>query len=203
MRANLDGLVTSAKVVADGGLISFPTDTVYGLGCDPLNESAVKRVIKAKGGRTKAMPVLVLDLDSARRLANISDAGKKLAITFWPGALTIVQEAREIIPTNLAPQGTVGLRSPNHAICLELLRLCSGYLVGTSANRTGVAPAVSAERALETFSNSVDLVLDGGKSPLGVASTVVDLTKNRLLVLREGPISKEEILECLRRNEPR
>lgn len=195
--------MVAAKVVAGGGLISFPTDTVYGLGCDPLNEPAVEKVIKAKGERTKAMPVLVLDLESARRLAEISDVGKKLAAKFWPGPLTIVQQAREIIPTNLAPQGTVGLRSPNHALCLELLRLCSGHLVGTSANRTGGAPAVSAEEVLKTFSGSVDLVLDGGKSPLGIASTVVDLTKNRPLIVREGPISKEEILECLRRKEPR
>jgi L-threonylcarbamoyladenylate synthase len=198
----LEGLVTAAKVVAAGGLISFPTDTVYGLGCDPLNCFAIEKVIKAKGGRTKAMPVLVQDLESARRLAHISDGGRKLAEKFWPGPLTIVQEARAIVPRILVPQGTIGLRSPNHAICLELLRLCSGHLVGTSANKTGYAPAISAE-ALNVFSGSVDLVVDAGKSPLGVASTVVDLTKNRLLMLREGPISKEEILECLRRNEPR
>lgn len=203
MRANLKGLAAAAKIVAAGGLICFPTDTVYGLGCDPMDGSAVEKVIKAKGERTKAMPILVQDLESARKLARISDGGRKLAQKFWPGPLTIIQQAREIVPTILVPQGTVGLRSPNHVICLELLRLCSGHLVGTSANKTGYAPAISAEEALKVFSGSVDLVLDAGKSPLGVASTVVDLSKNRLLILREGPISKEEILECLRRNEPR
>ena len=190
--------MAAAEVVAAGGLICFPTDTVYGLGCDALNSSAVEKVIKAKGERTKAMPVLVQDLESARKLAHISDGGRKLAQKFWPGPLTIIQQAREIVPTILIPQGTVGLRSPNHAICLELLRLCSGHLVGTSANKTGYAAVISAEEALKVFRDSVDLVLDAGKSPLGVASTVVDLSKNRLLILREGPISKEEILECLR-----
>lgn len=203
MRADLEGLIAAAKVVAAGGLICFPTDTVYGLGCDPLNASAVEKVIKAKGGRTKAMPVLVKDLESASKLAHISDGGRKLAEKFWPGPLTIVQHAREIVPTVLVPDSTVGLRSPNHAICLELVRLCSGHLVGTSANITGHPPAISAEEAVKVFGDSIEVVLDAGKSSLGVVSTVVDLTKNRPLILREGPIGKQEIFRCLRRKGPR
>jgi L-threonylcarbamoyladenylate synthase len=201
--ADLHGLMAAATVVATGGLVCFPTDTVYGVGCDPLNTSAVEKVIRAKGGRIKAMPVLVKDLEGACTLAHISDGGRKLAVKFWPGPLTIVQHAKEKVPKVLAPNRTVGLRSPNHAICLELLRLCSGCLVGTSANITGHPPAISAEEAVNVFGDSVDLVLDAGRSPLGVASTVVDLTKNRLLILREGPIGKEEILRCLRRSRPR
>jgi len=203
MKADLEGLTAAAKVVAAGGLICFPTDTVYGLGCDPMNASAVENVIKAKGGRTKPMPVLVKDLESARTLAHISDGGQKLAEKFWPGPLTIIQLARKTVPAILVPDRTVGLRSPKHAICLELLRLCSGYLVGTSANLTGNPPALSAEEALRVFCDQVDVVLDGGRSPLGISSTIVDLTKESLAILREGPIGREEILRCLKRSKPR
>jgi L-threonylcarbamoyladenylate synthase len=169
MKPDLEGLTAAAKAVAAGGLICFPTDTVYGLGCDPLNPSAIGDLVKAKGGRTKAIPVLVSSLNNASELARISIGGRKLMEKFWPGPLTIIQESRGIVPRLLAPDGTVGLRSPNHVICLELLRLCSGYLVGTSANMTGHPPAVSANEAAKTFGNRVDLILDGGRSPLGIS----------------------------------
>lgn len=203
LKADLDGLAAAARVVAQGGLICFPTDTVYGLGCDPLNAFAVENARKTKGGRIKAMPILVKDLESARELAFISESARKLAEAFWPGPLTIVLSARGILPSNLVPEKTVGLRSPGHRICLELLRLCSGYLVGTSANLTGNPPATTAEDAVRAFGDSVALVLDGGRSPLGVASTVVDLSGERLSILREGPISGKEIFRCIKGVRPR
>jgi L-threonylcarbamoyladenylate synthase len=198
LKANLEGLAAAAKVVAEGGLICFPTDTVYGLGCDPLNASAVGNVTKTKGGRIKAMPVLVKDLEAARVLAYVSDGARKLAEKFWPGPLTMVLRARDILPSILVPENTVGLRSPNHPVCLELLRLCSGHLVGTSANLTGNPPATTADGAMKMFGDSVELVLDGGRSPLGIASSVVDLTGEHLSILREGPIGRKQILRCLK-----
>lgn len=198
MTADLDGLALAADVVKKGGLVCFPTDTVYGLGCDPRNSSAVERLMGAKGGRTKAMPVLVKDLENAERLARLHDGAKKLARKFWPGPLTMVVPALETLPSILVPDGTVGLRSPKHAVCLTLLGLCFGALVGTSANMTGRRPAVSAEEAAENLGDRVDLVIDGGRAPLGLASTVVDLTKSKLNVLREGPIGRAEIMRCIR-----
>ncbi len=203
MKADLEGLAAAAAVVAKGGLICYPTDTVYGLGCDPLNPSAVESVMKAKGARTKAMPVLVEDLEDADRLAHVSDRARRLAQEFWPGPLTIVLAAKDVLPPILHPEGTVGLRSPNHAICLDLLGLCSGALVGTSANMTGKPPATTAEEVVRELGDRVDIVLDGGRSLLSVASTVVDMTKNRLRVVREGPIGRGEISRCLRRSRPR
>jgi L-threonylcarbamoyladenylate synthase len=198
LKANLEGLAAAAGVVGKGGLVSYPTDTVYGLGCDPLNPSAVERAIRVKGDRKKPMPILVKNLQSAERLAHFSDRAKKLAQKFWPGPLTMVLPALEVLPTILVPNGTVGLRSPKLVICLDLLGLCSGALVGTSANLTGKAPAVSAEEVVRELGDRVDLILDGGRAPLGVASTVVDLTKPGLTVLREGPIGRAEITRCLR-----
>jgi L-threonylcarbamoyladenylate synthase len=199
IKADLEGLAKAAAVIAEGGIICYPTDTVYGLGCNPLNASATERVAIAKGGRTKPMPVLVKQIQDAERLGYISENGRKLAQEFWPGPLTIVVRAKGLLPKIIAPNGTVGLRSPKHAICLDLLGLCSGVLVGTSANRAGRAPATTAADAASVFGDGVDLVLDGGKSPLGMASTVVDLTKKRLAILREGPVGKKDLLKCLRR----
>lgn len=198
VKADLDGVTAAARLVAKGGLICYPTDTVYGLGCDPLNLTAVENVMKVKGERAKAMPILVRNLESAAELAYMSDSARKVARQFWPGPITLIQKAKENVPKLLAPQGTVGLRSPNHAICLELLALCSGFLVGTSANITGRSPALSGEEALKIFGDRVGIVLDAGRSQLGIASTVVDLTGDHLSVIREGPISRDEILRCLR-----
>jgi L-threonylcarbamoyladenylate synthase len=198
IKADFDGLTVAAKVVGKGGLICFPTDTVYGLGCNPLNSSAVNRARLAKGVPTRPFPVLVKGIENAELLAQMSDRARKVARKFWPGPLTLVLPAREILPRNLVPDGTVGLRSPNHSICLNLLSLCSGALVGTSANATGRPPAVSAEEAARVLGDNVDLILDGGRAPLGLASTVVSLTKPTFAIVREGPIGAQEIMKCLR-----
>ncbi len=198
LKADLDGLAAAAAVVSNGGIICYPTDTVYGLGCNPLNTLAIEKVIKAKGSRTKTMPVLVGGLEDAERIVHFSGGARMLAKKFWPGPLTIVLPAKEAVPQLLAPERTVGVRSPKHPICLDLLGLCSGKLVGTSANLTGKPPAIEAGDAVKSLGDSVDLVLDGGKSPIGVSSTVADLTKDRLTILREGPIAKREIMQCLK-----
>jgi L-threonylcarbamoyladenylate synthase len=198
VKADLDGLAEAAATVARGGVISYPTDTVYGLGCDPKNEAAVGRLVNAKGGRTKPMPVLVKTVQEAEGYGYVSENARKLAAKFWPGQLTIVLAAKESLPQLLVPSGTVGVRSPDHALCQELLGLCSGALVGTSANLSNKPPAISAEQVVNELGDQMDLVLDGGRARIGVASTVVDLTKPRPTVLREGPIGAEEIMKCLR-----
>jgi len=198
LKADLEGLAAAAAIVRQGGVICFPTDTVYGLGCDPLNASAVGSLLQVKGARTRPMPVLVKDMEAGKRLAKFSEHASRLARGFWPGPLTIVLPALGVLPEILVPHKTVGLRAPKHAICLSLLGLCSGALVGTSANRTGEPPAVTAEQVVSTLGDRIDLVLDGDTTPLGVASTVVDLTGSTVAILREGPIAKSEIMRCLR-----
>lgn len=202
LKADLEGLTAAVEVVAKGGLICYPTDTVYGLGCNPLDSSAVERTRRVKGVPTRPLPVLVKDIENAERLAQMPDRARKLARKFWPGPLTLVLPALGVLPENLVPDGTVGLRSPKHPICLTLLGLCSGALVGTSANLTGKPPAVSAEEAARDVGDRVDLILDGGRAPLGVASTVVNLTKPTFAILREGPIGAREIMNCLRGGNP-
>lgn len=198
LKADLEGLAAAAYVVKKGGLICYPTDTVYGLGCDPLNASAIERAMRAKGERAKPTPILVKDLENARRLALVSASAEKLARNFWPGPLTLIVRSLDVLPGILVPDGRVGLRSPKHAICLELIGLCEGALVGTSANLTGKPPATTAEAAVKELGDRVDLVIDGGRATLGVSSTVVDLTAPKLIILREGPIGRTEIMRCLR-----
>jgi len=202
-KADLEGLAEAAATIANGGIVCYPTDTLYGLGCDPLNTQAVRRTMDAKGARSKPMPILVKDLATAEKFAYVSDKARRLAQAFWPGPLTIILQAREVLPTSLISQGKVGIRSPKHQICLKLLGLCSGQLVGTSANLTGRPPATTAKEALNQLGDHVDLILDDGRVSLGVASTVIDLTKPRLKVLREGPLGREEMVNVLRSRKPR
>jgi len=197
VKADADGLVLAAKLIAEGGIISYPTDTVYGLGCDPFSQHALERVMNAKGDRSKPMPILVKTLQDGRRIAEFPEKAAKVAARFWPGPLTMVLRAKASVPKALVPSGTIGVRSPKHDTCLNLIGLCSGYLVGTSANQTGKAPATTAEEVVAGLGDKIDLVLDGGRAPLGVASTVVDLSSN-MTVIREGPISREALLNCLR-----
>ena len=190
----------AAKLVAEGGIVSYPTDTVYGLGCDPFSQHALKRVMEVKGGRKKPLPILVKTLQDALRIADFSEKAVKLAVRFWPGPLTMVLRAKAEVPQMLAPFGTIGVRSPKHMACLSLVGLCSGYLVGTSANQSGKAPATTAEEVVTGLGDRIDLIVDGGRAPLGVASTVVDLSRE-FTVIREGPISRETLLNCLRNSE--
>jgi L-threonylcarbamoyladenylate synthase len=197
VKADMDGLRVASEVVVQGGIVSYPTDTVYGLGCDPFTPSAIERVMKVKGNRKKPLPILVKTLQDGRRFAEFPERAVKLAQEFWPGPLTMVLRAKPIVPQLLAPSGTIGVRSPRHSTCLSLLGLCSGHLIGTSANRTGETPTTTAEEVVRDLGDRVDVVVDGGRTVLGVASTVIDLSSNFVL-LREGPISSDALLTCIR-----
>jgi L-threonylcarbamoyladenylate synthase len=197
VKADIDGLAAASKIIAGGGIVSYPTETVYGLGCDPFAPHSIERVMRIKGNRKKPLPVLVKTLQDGQRIADFSEKAIKLAKEFWPGPLTMVLKAKTLVPSVLAPSGTVGVRSPQHPICLSLLGLCSGRLIGTSANQTGMTPATTAEEVVRDLGDRIDMVVDGGKTMLGVASTVIDLSSN-FVVLREGPIPQEALLKCLR-----
>jgi L-threonylcarbamoyladenylate synthase len=144
------------------------------------------------------MPVLVHGIADAEKIVTFSQAARKLAKRFWPGALSIILPAEQIVPPILAPERTLAVRSPKHMICQQLLTMSSGMLVGTSANLSGSPAATSAEQIVKQVIERVDLVIDGGRSPIGMSSTVVDLTKTRLEILRDGPVSKREIMRALR-----
>jgi L-threonylcarbamoyladenylate synthase len=182
----------AAEVVKKGGLVVYPTETVYGLGCDPFNVSAVKSLIKAKGGRNKPLPVLAHGVHDVKRVAELTERGEELARKFWPGPLTLILPGRGLPHIVTLGSATVGVRVPKNSIALKLLEFSGGLLVGTSANKTGAQPSSTALEAYEQLKDEVDVVLDGGAVELGVSSTVLDLTSKSPKVIRKGPLAIKE-----------
>jgi L-threonylcarbamoyladenylate synthase len=178
----------AASIVKNGGVIVFPTDTVYGLGCDPKNEKAVRKLFETKKREGKPIPVLCDSTESAERLVRFNRATQNLARWFWPGALTIVLPLKRKMPAALHQEtGELGVRVPDSADCIRLIRECGGFLTGTSANISGKEPARTARQAQEAFGDTVDLILDGGTLS-GTPSTVVRVTSHGIEVLRRGRV---------------
>jgi L-threonylcarbamoyladenylate synthase len=191
----LEALVKAAEVVRSGGIVVYPTDTVYGLGCNPYDEKAVERIFKVKGRTRKPLPILVSNPHEAFRIAKFSPQALKVAGFFWPGALTLVLERKPPAPTHLGSRRMVGVRWPKHRDACMLIMLCGGLLVGTSANPTGEKPAQTAGEAKAVLGGKVDLILDGGPAPLGEASTVLDFSGQKPKILRAGALPVKEIIE--------
>jgi L-threonylcarbamoyladenylate synthase len=191
-------LERALAVLSNGGLVAFPTDTVYGLAADIHSAAAIEKIFTAKG-RDSQKPIAVL-LGSAAQLTlvaqNLPPAAQRLAEAFWPGALTLVVPRRTDLPANLSPALTIGVRMPDHPLALELLRR-SGPLATTSANLSGRQDALSAQDVLDQLSGRIDLVLDGGRVAGGKPSTVVDCTGERLKMLRQGPFTLEQLEAAL------
>ncbi len=186
-----------ARIVKKGGVIVYPTDTVYGLGCNPFNENAVKRLFKIKGERTKPLPILASNIKEIEKIAQTTETTIKLAKRFWPGPLTMVLPKKPPLPDIVTCSlGSVAVRVPNHQVALELIRLSGGLLVGTSANKSGKKPPRTALDAAEQIGEEVDIILDGGSTPIGASSTVIDLTGERPRILRQGPIEIDDILKA-------
>lgn len=189
----LDAAVTAVR---DGKLIVLPTDTVYGIGADAFSPQAVDNLLYAKGrGRTSPPPVLVGDHAVLMALAvDLPDYVEDLADAFWPGALTLVLRAQPSLSWDLGEtRGTVALRMPDEEVALELLRK-TGPLAVSSANKHGRAAATTILEAATQLGDSVEVYLDGGTSRGGVSSTIIDTTVEPAAILREGAISREEIV---------
>jgi len=199
LKTTVDNIREASKVIKNGGLVIYPTDTVYGLGCDPFNIVAVERVFKVKGERKeKPLPILASDLESIKKITHINERARKIAERHWPGALTLVVPKKPVLP-NIVTCGlaSVGVRIPNHTVAIQLISLCDGLLVGTSANKTGEKPPRTAQEAAKQLGEQVDIVLNGGPTPLGEESSIVDLTSMKPKILREGPVKLKDILNAL------
>lgn len=198
LRATKNNIKVAAQTVKDGGIIVFPTETVYGLGCDPLNMQAVQRLIAVKGQRKKPFPVLITSLEDATKIAHISDNGKKLATKFWPGPLTMVFKKKKTLPDGVTfGLDSVGLRVPNNQVALKLIELSDNLLIGSSANLTGEKPPRSVQDISIKLKQKVDLILDGGPTNKGIPSTVIDLTSGEPKILRKGPVNLQQILNTI------
>lgn len=184
----------AVDILKHGGTVVFPTDTVYGLAALPFNEGFVERLYVVKGrNSTRAIAVLIGEVSELEKVSiSPSKSAKQLAEQFWPGPLTLVVPRHPNLPKVLAPLPTVGVRVPDHPVALSLLGI-TGPLAVTSANLSSRENTNTAQEAFEQLRGRVDLIIDGGRSPGGVPSTVVDCTTPDLTILRPGPISYDDI----------
>ena len=190
----------AARTVGAGGIVAFRTDTFYGLGADPFNVEALRAVNELKGRDGKPVLVLVSDPEVAARLvARRSRAFEALAARHWPGALTLVAQARAEVPELLtAGTGTIGARLPNDEEARAIVRACGGVLTATSANPAGRAPARNAREVEGYFPRGLGLVIDGGAARTELPSTVLDVSGARPRLIREGVVPRVEIEATLK-----
>lgn len=193
-------IAEAAAVLKRGGIVAFPTETVYGLGANALNAAAVRSIFVAKG-RPQHNPVIVhvLDVDAAKRLAlEWPAAAQTLAERFWPGPLTLVLKKRSIVPDEVTSGGsTVAIRCPAHKIARALIAAAGVPLAAPSANASNRVSATTAAHVLKTLNGRIDLILDGGPADGGIESTVVDVTTRLVRILRPGLIDAHELESAL------
>ena len=193
-------MARAAELLRRGGLVAFPTETVYGLGADATNAAAVRRIFEVK--RRPATSPLIVHVDSEQMAreyaAEWPASASELAERFWPGPLTLVLPKKSIIPDEVtAGLGTVGLRVPAHPIALELIQTAGLPVAAPSANRFTQLSPTTAAHVRDSLGDAVDLILDGGSTPVGIESTVLSLVGGRPVLLRPGMISKEDLEEIL------
>lgn len=182
------------EILRGGGLVAFPTDTIYGLGALAHDGNAIESIYLAKERPPeKAIPILIwnaADLDKVA--ADVPNIARRLAARFWPGPLTLVIPKRADLPEAVSATATIGVRVPDHAVTRTLLQ-AAGPMAVTSANRSGGGNARRAEEVLAQLNGRILLILDGGETPGGAASTVVDCTGAEPVILREGPVTMDQI----------
>jgi L-threonylcarbamoyladenylate synthase len=193
-----DTMNRALAVLKAGGLVAFPTDTVYGVGALASDGEAVEAIYTAKDRPVeKAIPVLLGEASDLVRVGTeIPNSAYRLAARFWPGPLTILVPKRADLPDAVSSTPTVGVRVPDHEVARALLR-AAGPMAVTSANISGGPSPVTAQEVLEQLRGRISLIIDGGRTPGGVPSTLVDCTTPELQILREGPIPLEELLSAL------
>jgi L-threonylcarbamoyladenylate synthase len=195
-------ILDCAAVVRRGGVIIFPTDTVYGIGCDPFNELAVKRIFEIKNReKNKPLPVLAATVDRVGKIARMDTVARTLARRYWPGRLTIVcpLQDRRISSLVSANSGKIAVRIPGNKCTLKLLKECT-YLTGTSANRSGEDSMREIWQIISSRLEGIDRVLSGGSLTDSIESTVIDVCNQmHPIILRSGAVASDEIFETLRR----
>jgi L-threonylcarbamoyladenylate synthase len=199
--ADTKGIAEAARTLRDGGLVAFPTETVYGLGADATNGQAVAAIFAAKG-RPLFNPLIVhvADLEEARRHVELSPRASALAEKFWPGPLTLVLPRRKNSPLSLlvsAGLDSVALRAPSHPAAIALLKEAGRPVAGPSANLSGQVTATTAQHVADSLGGKVDLILDAGSATFGIESTVIGFDGDRPLLLRPGAVPREEIQDLV------
>lgn len=188
----------AADILKHGGLVAFPTDTVYGLASLPFHAEYIERLYVAKGRNSeRAIALLLGDYQQLEQVArDVGPTARRWAQKFWPGPLTLIVPRLETLPDVLSPTTTIGVRVPDHPVAMALLNMI-GPLAVTSANISGYENTKTAQDVFEQLNGRIHLILDGGRTPGGVPSTVVDCTVDEPVVLREGPVTLEDLMKVL------
>ncbi|PIR26230.1 MAG: threonylcarbamoyl-AMP synthase [Deltaproteobacteria bacterium CG_4_10_14_0_2_um_filter_43_8] len=202
LNANKMNPVDVERVVAhlrEGHVIAYPTETIYGLGADVLNRAAIKNIYKLKA-RDPGLPIslLVSDLSMLRDfVSEVSDQALELIKTFWPGPLTILFPASPRIPKDLITNtGRIGIRISSHPVATAIVSAFGNPITTTSANLSGYPPSLDAKQVLKYFDQKLACIVDGGECEPNLGSTVVDVTKESMRIIREGAIPAQEVIQC-------
>lgn len=199
-RGNQDKIEVAGKIIREGGLVAFPTETVYGLGADALNPDASRKIYQAKG-RPSDNPLIIHICcmeDLEKITAYVPEQARKLARHFWPGPLTMIFEKSKVVP--LETTGgleTVAVRMPNHPVALALIQAGGGYIAAPSANRSGRPSPTLAQHVEQDMDGRIPMILDGGPVGIGIESTIVDFTEQIPMILRPGFITPDMIQEVI------
>ena len=192
---NKTGIEDAARIITNGGIAVFPTDTTYGIGCNPYNKEAVKKVYDIKSrDRSKPFPILVYSKEIAEKIILFDNLSKKIVEKFWPGALTIILPSADIkLKDSLGVKEKIAIRIPNHKCTLKLLEKCN-LLIGTSANISGESSVTDPNECMKNLQN-YDIFLDGGPIISKGESTIIEIENEKIKIIREGALSKKEILD--------
>ena len=193
-------IAKAAAIIRDGGLVAFPTETVYGLGADAMQASAAKKIYEAKG-RPSDNPLIVhiADVSALRNLTDeVPGKAVKLAKAFWPGPLTMIVKKSAAVPyETTGGMDTVAVRMPNHPVALALIAASGTYIAAPSANTSGRPSPTTAEHVMTDLNEKIPLILDGGSVGIGIESTIIDLTEETPMILRPGYITQEMLEEVI------
>jgi L-threonylcarbamoyladenylate synthase len=188
-----EAFIQAAACLAGGGLVAFPTETVYGLGADALNEEAAAKIYAAKG-RPSDNPLIVhiAKVEDMERIAYVNDMARALAQAFWPGPLTMILPKKDIVPKGTTGGlDTVAIRMPSHPVALSLIRQSGVYVAAPSANTSGRPSPTKAEHVIEDMQGKIEYIIDGGPVGIGIESTIVDVSADKPTILRPGYITKK------------
>lgn len=194
VKCDSDGINITVETIKDGGIVIFPTDTVYGIGCDPYNKEAVEKIYRIKKRESvKLFPILGFSKNELAKIVNFDEKSNKIAEKFWPGQITLILPLKdEKLKTSMNLGDKVAVRVPNNTCALALLERCN-LIVGTSANVSGFNSFTDPDECERSVSD-YDVFVDGGRISSEGESTIIEVIENEIEILRKGSVSKEEIL---------
>lgn len=197
VKCNKEGIGKASKTIKNGGIVVFPTDTVYGIGCNPYNKEAVQKIYRIKSREiSKSLPILAFSKDIATKIVEFDKDSEKIAQKIWPGPLTIILKLTdEKLRTSLNVDDKIAIRVPKHQCTLELLKKCN-FIIGTSANISGTNSFRDPQECYRSI-HDFDLFLDGGTITSSGESTIIEFKEGKLKIHREGVLTRKEILKML------